>query len=338
MRNLFIAILLISSTWCFAEKATYKTAPVPRIYSTGLLKHKKMEAELLEFKFEKATGDLPKAFHLKSLVELAPIKDQKSCGSCVYNAVAGALEDIHRIRGVILPTLSRQFLMDCAAEWSCNGSFFDKVAGGLLAQGGTPTEAMYPYKAYDQQCQGRSTELLGKIASYKLISNSAKSIMAAVYAGYPVPVTVGADNRFMSYSSGVYNGCTNQATNHQVVVEGFDCETSVDATGKCVFDSNGKLPPGVGVYHVRNSWGSGWGDQGWISTKVTSQSGMLCNNIAEEAGILEPMVQPKPPEPPAPPVPPAPAPSNLPQWVLVALGALVTLVIGLGYLLIKKKD
>lgn len=330
MKYLFIILWCLSING-YADRPTYKTAPIPKKYATGLLKHEKMESELLEFKFEKAAGDIPKAFHLKERVELAPVKDQGSCGSCVYNATVGALEDIHRLRGTVLPTLSRQFLMDCGAPWSCGGSFFEKVAQGLLEQGGTPTESDYPYRAYDQSCKGKPS-LLGKIASYKLISNSQKSIMAAVYAGYPVAVTVGADNRWMSYAGGIYNGCTGQSTNHEVVVEGYDCETSVDANGNCVFDTSGRLPYGIGVYHIRNSWGSSWGDKGWIATKITTSSGRLCNSVSEEAGILEPELQPKPPEPPKPPTPPEPISPSFWLWmvvVIVGIISVVSLILGL---------
>lgn len=277
---------------------TYVSVKAPKKYATGMVKPANYKAtESPDQTFLKTAGDLPKAFHLKQLAELAPVKDQGACGSCVYFATVAALEDQHRIRGQVLPDLSTQYLMDCAAEWSCSGSFFSKVAGGLQAKGGTPASHLYPYKARDQACKGGVSDLLGKIVSWKIIDNSPKSIMAAVRAGYPVPVTVGADSAWMGYSSGIYNRCTSAGTNHQVVVEGYDCETAVDEKGNCKFDAQGKLPPGVGTYTIRNSWGQ-WGEQGWIRTKITSAAGRLCNNVAEEAGVLEPVLPPKPVEPP----------------------------------------
>lgn len=235
----------------------------------------------------KADVALPPSFQLSSRVELSPIFDQGQCGSCVYNSVAANLEDTYRLVGKVLPRLSRQYLMDCAAQWSCDGSTFDMVAGGLGNKGGTPTEASYPYRAQNQSCKAAG-ELLGKINGYKIIDNSAKSIMTAmVQASLPVSVTIGADNAFMGYQSGIYNACSNQSTNHETVVEGYDCE------GSCVFDAKGNLPAGKGFWLMRNSWGM-WGEKGWMRIKITSSSGRLCNNIAEEAGVLVIAEQPKP--------------------------------------------
>lgn len=345
MRYLYIASLfcLLNIANAGEQKPTYRVHPKPRSFATGLLKHE-TKPYLIDHSFKKKEVLIPKSFHLNQIAQLAPIKDQGQCGSCVYNATVAALEDIYRIRSGIVPTLSRQFLMDCGAPWSCEGSFFEKVAGALLAQGGTPQESDYPYKAWDQKCQGKPANFFGKIISYKLISNVPQSIMAAIRAGYPVASTIGADSAFMQYDGGgTFNMCSNQATNHEIVIEGYDCETAVDSKGNCVFDANGRLPPGVGVWHARNSWGTSYGDKGWFHIKITSQSGALCNNIAEETGILEPAIAPPPPPPdptpvpPVPPTPPAPAPMPLPLWMYLILGVLGVGLLVVGYVVVHDK-
>jgi hypothetical protein len=243
--------------------------------------------------FHQADVKIPGKFHLKDFatkgigLELCEIYDQGQCGSCVYNSVIKNLCDSYRLRGKNSPVLSRQFIMDCGAPWSCDGSFFEKVAQGIVEQSGTPAESEYPYRAYDQSCKGKPSSEFWKAVSYQVISNSPKSIMTALLKGYPVSVTVGADSAFMNYGSGVYNRCSNEPTNHEVLIEGWDCEGSVDADGNCKFDSNGKLPAGVGYWAMPNSWGKGWGESGEMRIKITSSSGRLCNNLGEEAGILE---------------------------------------------------
>jgi len=218
--------------------------------------------------------------------------------------------------------------MDYGTGSGCNGSYFENEGKDLLNLGGLPSEKDYPYVAYNQSQQSYSGQLYGKIVSYKVITNSPKSIMGAIAAGYPVSVTIGANWAFQSYQSGIYNACSHTSTNHEVLLEGWDCESSVDANGNCAFDANGNLPGGVGTWVLVNSWGESWGEKGKMRIKITDEDGSLCNNVADEAGILEtgiPMPQPKP-------VLPA-----LPLWGWVGIAAFLLGSLGIGIEVLKKK-
>lgn len=297
MKLLFL--LLTICTLARAEEKTFKSSPKKEKYYFGLAKPLVPSRTVLDRSFldTKADSDgvYPRFLDFRTITELAPVKNQGACGSCVYFAVSATFEDTLRLRGLVLDKTAPQFLMDCAArEWMCSGSYFEKVAGGLVAKGGSAREADYPYRASNQSCQG-SPKLFGKIQSMKLIDTSPKSIIAALNKKYAVAITIGAGGEWMNYDSGVFNACSNVGTNHQVELIGYDCETSVDASGKCVFDSNGKLPAGVGTWTIKNSWGTGWGDKGYVTMKITNRSGGLCNNVADEAGVLETGVDPGPP-------------------------------------------
>ncbi len=272
--------IALKDAWTFE----YEVREVP---ATGLLKHKSERPSNHIF-FEEPTP-MPKKFHLSQLAELSPIMNQGNCGSCVYNSVIKNLEDSLRIKGIKVDRLSRQFVMDCGSGWSCNGSYFSKVAESLKVLGGTPLEKDYPYKAKNQKCSKDKPLHVG-IAGWKIINNSPKSIIEALNSGYPVSVTVAANGSWASYKSGVYNACNSNSTNHQVLIVGYDCETSVDKDGHCKFDANGKLPNGVGLWNVHNSWGESWGEKGAMVSKMTSRKGGKCNALAGEAGILETVV------------------------------------------------
>lgn len=293
-----LIFLLLTATSAFGAKATYTTENYNRTFSKGLVYPKGYRSPGKSYEYFFRDGSYPKSFHLKELTELAPIKDQKSCGSCVYFATTAAYEDNRRIRKMGTEILSPQFIMDCAQrQWMCGGSFFEYVAKGLVGKGGTALESEYPYRASNQSCKG-SPKIYGKVDGFKIIDDSPKSIIAAMYEGkQAIAVTVGAGGAWGSYKSGVFNGCQGIGTNHEVVLVGYDCETSADAQGKCKFNSNGNLPNGVGIWHVRNSWGRGWGEDGYMRTKMTDSSGRKCNNLTEEAGILE-MGDPVPPPEP----------------------------------------
>lgn len=279
------------------EDYTFKMVKTNVKYSLGLIKDP--NPALKSLKFLEEDIELPKTFHLKEMAgELTPVKNQGACGSCVYFAATSAHEDTVRAQqglGKAHPQLSPQYVMDCAArEWMCNGSFFSNVAKGLVDKNGQAAEADYPYKGVNQSCKAKSPKIYGPVKSFSIIDNSPKSMFTALKKGYAVAVTVGAAGPWMKYSSGIYNACANVGTNHQVLLISWDCETSVDEKGDCKFDSNGNLPPGVGVIGIKNSWGTGYGEAGYIRTKLTAKNGSLCNNITEEAGILELGIPPVP--------------------------------------------
>jgi hypothetical protein len=214
--------------------------------------------------------------------------------------------------------------------------------------GGLYDEAVYPYQAKSNlACKKPAGTVFGKGLSIKAveINNSPKSMFNALLQGHPISITVGADDPWQLYKSGVYNYCTNTGVNHEVLLYGWDCETAVEVIdGKeyCKFDSKGNLPPGVGVVYVPNSWGLKWGEEGIMRTKLTNKSGRLCNNIADEAVILDaglplPDAQPEP-VPPVPPTPPTPDGGNgVPVYVWVLIGLIAVLVSIIAILKMKKQ-
>lgn len=284
-------LLMVACAVAFAADETppaptYKSSPVKRVFKTGLVKPRELKAGPVDQTYRLQANKLPGKFHLSERAELSGIFDQGNCGSCVYNAVTKMVQDQYRLNGVVLPELSRQYTMDCSAEWSCNGSYAALVAGGMVKKGGTATAASYPYRARDQACAGTNA-LYGKIKNPRTIDRSAKSIMSALFDNHPVTVTVAANSSWMNYASGIYNGCNSTATNHQVLIYGWDCETSVDAEGYCVFNDKGYPVNGDGYAIVPNSWGYSWGDQGEMKTRWLGKNGKFCNNIAEEATIVD---------------------------------------------------
>ncbi len=275
-------------------------------HATGLVKPKTVNMAMSVHKlaagdFVKAETRIPARFHLNDFgVKLSGIFNQGQCGSCVYNSIVKNFQEHLLLRGGNVPVLSRSQLMNCGTDGQCRGSWGMNVSNDLVKLGGLKAESAYPYRPVTARCQDKAGDMFGPIKSRQEIKNDPKTIASAVLAGYPVSVTVGAGGAWGSYDSGIYNACGRVGTNHEVLIYGYDCETStelVDGVEYCKFDSNGKLPNGVGIWFVPNSWGENWGENGHMRTKMTSKSGALCNNIAEEAIILESGIPMPPKEP-----------------------------------------
>ncbi len=285
------------------EKWDFKYKAYSQSFHTGLVKPLSSLSKETSSKFSSGMAAVPKVFLLSSFAPLAPVSNQGNCGSCVYFATISTFSDTMRAQGMVVPAMAHQELMDCyARDWRCSGSYFEKVATGLVKAGQLHAESDYPYRAANGTCKSNVLgEKYGKIESFTLIDPTPASIAGALQTRHAVAVTIGAGGAWMNYSSGVFSACSSVGTNHQVEVVGIDCEASVDAAGNCAFDSKGKLPNGVGAYLIKNSWGINWGDQGYVWMKITDKSGRECNNVAEEAGILETGINPEPPKPPCTP-------------------------------------
>lgn len=280
MRLFLILLIAVMAHAVPHSEYTFSVTKAPKVYSTGRIDLPVDSLLPRNTEFMEA-GPFPGEFDLRKLYELTPIKNQKSCGSCVYFSGTATFEDEMRIAGQPTPILSPQFMMD-RVDWSCGGSLYEMFADGLVKAGGMPALSAYPYQASNQRPQPPG-QLYGTITGRELLDPSPQSIIGALNARHPVMNTIAASNLFMSYSSGVFNGCDSMSTNHETEIVGYSCETSVDAAGNCVFP----LPNGVGYWIVRNSWGTTFGEQGFYRIKITDRNGRRCNAVAEEVGILK---------------------------------------------------
>jgi hypothetical protein len=240
-----------------------------------------------------------KPLSLEEFGELPPIKDQGTCGSCVYFALTWAFEASNWLRGHATPILSPRHLMNCSGEGiQCNGAWATGVSEGLIKLGGLVSEDAYPYRPVTGRCQvPDGEELHGRIESAEVIPGTPRDILYALHQRQAVAITIGANGSFMAFKGGVYNACSQTATNHEMVIDEVDCEGHENPDGSCKFDENGNLPPGVGSYGGPNSWGLDFGDNGRFKIKITDKNGRKCNRIAEEALVLHTGI-PLPPEGP----------------------------------------
>ena len=119
-------------------------------------------------------------------------------------------------------------------------------------------ESDYPYKPRNRRCAYSSTKGKVKVTGINYITNKSIPALKASIEQGPTCVGVNAsDRRFNGYSSGILNV--------------KDCKPNQDHAVTAVgYGTSGSQE----YYIVRNSWGSGWGDKGYIKIAVTSGAGI----------------------------------------------------------------
>ncbi|KAJ4963898.1 hypothetical protein NE237_023837 [Protea cynaroides] len=240
-------------------------------------------------------GDsLPDSVDWRDKGAVVSVKDQGSCGSCWAFSTIAAVEGINKIVTGDLISLSEQELVDCDTSYNqgCNGGLMDYAFEFIIGNGGIDSEEDYPYRAVDGGCdQYRKNARVVTIESFEDVPpNDEKSLQKAV-ANQPVSVAIEAGGRaFQLYQSGVFTGICGTALDHGVAAVGYGSENGVD------------------YWLVRNSWGSSWGESGYIKMErnvkktATGKCGIAMQpSYPIKKGQNPPNPGPSPPSPVKPP-------------------------------------
>ncbi|KAL2465536.1 KDEL-tailed cysteine endopeptidase CEP1 [Abeliophyllum distichum] len=176
------------------------------------------------------------------------IKDQGNCVSCwAFSAVVG-VEGINKIKSAQLVSLSEQELVDCEKDnEGCKGGLMENAFDFIKKHGGLTTENVYPYRARDGIMGTMNSPAVMIDGHENVPENNENALMKAV-ANQPVSVAIYAGSSDMQfYSEGVFTGDCGRELNHGVAVIGYG--TTLDGTKYWI---------------VKNSWGTQWGEQGFI--------------------------------------------------------------------------
>ena len=217
----------------------------------------------------------PPSFDWRTKQKVSPVKNQNPCGSCWSFAATAAFESAYLIANNSLATVSEQEIVDCTfADTTCVNGGWHEQAFLYMKLFGITDDDVYRYNGLRNVCTAniaRPYTVLNwgyvsndRIDSTGLIPDD-RSLKAAIMARGPVACGVLADgwddyskldadgkvdpNWAKKYPGGVFRGRKSTEpgvgqVDHEVAIVGWDDK--------------------LGAWLVKNSWGSQWGDEGFM--------------------------------------------------------------------------
>merc|ERR1739844_547788 len=204
----------------------------------------------------------------QSTVAVTSVKDQGSCGSCWSFGGAATFEGAMCLSGqqdcTTWTGASEQQLVDCGNkdntalgpyyDMACNGGWIDNALYYILTTGYIDSYDAYPYVSGTTKkagtCVADASASCGTISNCgATVKNSEDDLTAALAEVGVMGIAIDAGGLgFQLYSGGVYisSSCSSTRLNHAVTAVGY-----------------GNLS-GQDYFTVKNSWGTAWGDSGYI--------------------------------------------------------------------------
>jgi cysteine peptidase B len=216
------------------------------------------------FSAEEVAAAAGKSIDWRNKGAVTDVKDQAECPCCWSFSAAGSIEGQWAISGNKLVSLSSQELVSCDNyDGGCGGGLMENAFEWLLKyrKGELSTEESYPFVSGSLECHMnasgfgpapkcdmRNRTVGARITSYKDIPRNEDQMAAFVLLNGPLAIGVDSTS-FQHYTGGIVTKCTGNELDHAVLIVGVD---------------DAHKPP---YWIVKNQWGKGWGEQGYIRIK-----------------------------------------------------------------------
>jgi len=179
------------------------------------------------------------------------VYNQGQCGSCwAFSATENHESRFGLQHGRNAPNLSVQQIIDCddSSQYGCKGGWPYQAWEYIMSQGGQDSLGCYPYVGTAQGCRWNARCNSAGIVSWTWINRGNEGQMLGwLWGNAPISICVDA-SQWSYYKGGVVLGSQcERSTDHCVLVTGWNMQSS---------------PPS---WNVRNSWGTDWGESGYIS-------------------------------------------------------------------------
>ena len=209
-----------------------------------------------------------------------PVKDQGQCGSCAVfaaTAVTEARANVSAGDPDLDLDLAEQNLLSCTTGSSCEAGTWDtNLFVPTLRDDGIPDEWCHPYTESTGNCADACANAVDRkfyivdggwvpSAGWLTVASD-EDIKTGLISG-PVYANMMVPDDFSYYTSGVYEGSIALLAWHTVAIVGWDNHTSDSTPASWI---------------VKNSWGTGWGMNGFFEIKRGDATG-----IGAQATVLE---------------------------------------------------
>ena len=233
----------------------------------------------------------------RSVSILRPVKDQGQCGSCSAFALISLVEAQYAFQYGQGMNMSEQQIVDCSKrDYGCAGGYFKNAFDYLQGNNWEVSSASaYPYTAVAAtNCSAKKTDgwSAGNLVYRHLPSGNATAMQHALVTFGPLWISLYVGSycsnasasscpvqpdtarnimtMFQGYAGGIFQvqGCKTSTSNnnHAMVIVGYghDSKTNLD------------------FWKVRNSWGNGWGEDGYVRI----QRGVNMCNVESDAFFI----------------------------------------------------
>eukprot|EP01111_Echinosteliopsis_oligospora_P016374 TRINITY_DN677_c0_g1_i2.p1 TRINITY_DN677_c0_g1~~TRINITY_DN677_c0_g1_i2.p1 ORF type:complete len:589 (+),score=124.22 TRINITY_DN677_c0_g1_i2:49-1815(+) len=189
---------------------------------------------------------------------VTPVKNQKSCGSCWAFATTAVVESAYSIfTGGSVADMAEQQVLSCTnpGNYNCANGGWPTAAFSYVVKNGIVSENKDAYTATDGTCSTYTPDFSFTGAKTGTVSPLTKDgLLAALKTYGPLAVTVNADSAWQGYKKGILSNSSYTSTNHAVTLVGYDSAND--------------------AYIIKNSWGSSWGESGFIRISTQGDFGM----------------------------------------------------------------
>jgi cathepsin F len=184
---------------------------------------------------------------------ITPVKNQGQCGSCWAFSATEEIESCWALKhGEVV--LAPQQIVDCdKVDSGCNGGWPYRAYAYVMNAGGMDPSSDYPYTGSDGSCKFKVADVSAKVLNWSyVISNPSQedtTLLNFIATTAPASVCVYAEP-WQYYNGGILK---------------TGCSSKVSMIDHCVQLTGYSTISGTPVWRVRNSWGTSWGESGYIT-------------------------------------------------------------------------